>query len=291
VRNATETSEPLIRAGGHAFVLELPEEPLWLEGDLVRMAQIVANLLNNAAKYTDHGGRIRLRAWREGSLAAISISDNGVGIAPEVMPRIFEMFSRGDGDSGRSQGGLGIGLALSRRLAQMHGGSLEARSEGPGKGSEFIARLPLTAVPEAAAPSLHPDQHLAQMRVLVVDDNPDAGDSLAMILEVLGAEVRVERSGMEAIETFGTYRPSVVLLDIGMPGMNGYDVARALRTHFPEHAATLVALTGWGQEDDRRRAREAGFDHHLVKPADLDVLQHLLRTIDDGARIPRPVTT
>ncbi len=284
VRSATETSEPLIRAGGHAFVLELPEEPLWLEGDLVRMAQILANLLNNAAKYTDHGGRIRLRAWRDGGMAAISVSDNGVGIAPEVMPRMFEMFSRGDRDSGRSQGGLGIGLALSRRLAQMHGGSLEARSEGPGKGSEFIARLPLSSVPEPTAPSLQVDQHLTQMRVLVVDDNPDAGDSLAMILEVLGAEVRVARSGAEAIEMFGAYRPSVVLLDIGMPGMNGYDVARALRRGFPDHGATLVALTGWGQEDDRRRAREAGFDHHLVKPADLDVLQHLLRTIDDSAR-------
>jgi len=290
VRSATETSEPLIRAGGHALVLELPEEPLWLEGDLVRMAQILANLLNNAAKYTDHCGRIRLRAWRDGALAAISVSDNGVGIAPEVMPRMFEMFSRGDRDSGRSQGGLGIGLALSRRLAQMHGGSLEARSEGPGKGSEFIARLPLSAVPEPAVPSLHPDEHLTQMRVLVVDDNPDAGDSLAMILEVLGAEVQVARGGAEALDTFGRYRPTVVLLDIGMPGMNGYDVARALRTRFPEHATTLVALTGWGQEDDRRRAREAGFDHHLVKPADLDVLQHLLRTIEDGARVPRSVT-
>ncbi|HET7779851.1 MAG TPA: ATP-binding protein, partial [Rudaea sp.] len=290
VRSATETSEPLIRAGGHTFVLELPEEPLWLEGDLVRMAQILANLLNNAAKYTDHGGRIRLRAWRDGGLAAISVSDNGVGIAPEVMPRMFEMFSRGDRDSGRSQGGLGIGLALSRRLAQMHGGSLEARSEGPGKGSEFIARLPLSAVPEPTAPTLQADQRLTQMRVLVVDDNHDAGDSLAMILEVLGAEVRVARGGAEAIDLFGAYRPSVVLLDIGMPGMNGYDVARALRMGFPDHAATLVALTGWGQEDDRRRAREAGFDHHLVKPADLDVLQHLLRTIDDGASSPGVVT-
>ncbi len=290
VRSATETSEPLIRAGGHAFVLELPEEPLWLEGDLVRMAQILANLLNNAAKYTDHGGRIRLRAWRDGGLAAISVSDNGVGIAPEVMSRMFEMFSRGDRDSGRSQGGLGIGLALSRRLAQMHGGSLEARSEGPGKGSEFIARLPLSAVPEPTAPTFQADQHLTQIRVLVVDDNHDAGDSLAMFLEVLGAEVRVARGGAEAIDLFGAYRPSVVLLDIGMPGMNGYDVARALRMGFPDHAATLVALTGWGQEDDRRRAREAGFDHHLVKPADLDVLQDLLRTIDDGASSPGVVT-
>jgi len=290
VRNATETSEPLIKAGEHTLVVELPEEPLWLEGDVVRMAQILANLLNNAAKYTDHGGCIRLRAWPEGGNAAISVSDNGVGIAPEVMPRMFEMFSRGDRDSGRSQGGLGIGLALSRRLAQMHGGSLEARSDGPGKGSEFIARLPLTAVPQQTAPSLHADPHLMQMRVLVVDDNPDAGDSLAMILEVLGAEVRVVRSGAEAFDVFGSFQPSVVLLDIGMPGMNGYDVARALRTRFPEHGATLVALTGWGQEDDRQRARDAGFDHHLVKPADLDVLQHLLHSIEDCVRIPGSVT-
>ena len=290
VRNAAETSEPLIKAGGHTLLVELPHEPIWLEGDLVRMAQILSNLLNNAAKYTDPGGCIRLRAWREDGNAAISISDNGVGIAPELMPRMFEMFSRGDRDSAGKQGGLGIGLALSRRLAQMHGGSLEARSDGPGKGSEFVVRLPLAAIPEQPSPSFHADQHLVQMRVLVVDDNPDAGESLAMILAVLGAEVEVARSGAEAIDVFDGFQPSVVLLDIGMPGMNGYDVARALRTRFPAHGATLVALTGWGQEDDRRRARDAGFDHHLVKPADLDVLQRLLLSIEKSARAPRSVT-
>ena len=291
VRNAAETIEPLIKAAGHVLDMELPEQPLWLAGDPVRLAQILANLLNNAAKYTDDGGRIRVQAWREGDRAAISVSDNGVGLSPEDLPRMFEMFSRGDRDSGRSQGGLGIGLALSRRLAQMHDGSLDARSDGPGKGSEFIVRLPLAMAADNVAPEVPSDEgSLARMRVLVVDDNPDAGDSLSMILDVLGAEVRLARSGGEAIDMFAAYRPSVVLLDIGMPGMNGYEVARVLRARFPEHRATLVALTGWGQEDDRRRAREAGFDHHLVKPADIDALQRLLHSIENAtpARMPVP---
>ena len=290
VRNATETSEPLIEGGRPSLVVELPEEPLWLEGDLVRMAQILANLLNNAAKYTDHGGRIRLRAWCEGANAAISVSDNGVGIAPEVMPRMFEMFSRGDRDSGRSQGRPGYrarpvaaARANARRITR-------SAQRWPGQGQRVHRAPAVDRSPRTNGRAASSEQRLMHLRVLVVDDNPDAGDSLAMILEVLGAEVRVARSGAEALDMFGAYQPSVVLLDIGMPGMNGYDVARTLRDRFPEHGATLVALTGWGQEDDRRRAQEAGFDHHLVKPADLDVLQHLLHTIEDRARVPGPVT-
>jgi PAS domain S-box-containing protein len=285
VRNAVETSDPLIRAGQHALQVELPPEPLWLEGDHVRLAQILANVLNNAAKYTNDGGRITLRAWREGGQAVISVRDNGIGIAPDALPRMFEMFSRGDRDSGRSQGGLGIGLALSRKLAQMHDGTLEARSEGLGQGSEFTVRLPLAdAGSRAAAPAESaPDENLGRTRVLVVDDNPDAGDSLGLILQHLGADVRVARDGPEALEAYPGYAPSVVLLDIGMPGMNGYEVARTIRSRFAHQPATLVALTGWGQDDDRRRAREAGFDHHLVKPAEIDALQQLLASLESPA--------
>jgi len=285
VRSATETSEPLIRAGGHAFVLELPEEPLWLEGDLVRMAQILANLLNNAAKYTDRGGEIAVLARREGESAVIRVRDNGAGIAPEALPRMFEMFSRGDRSSGRDQGGLGIGLALSRRLAEMHGGAIDARSEGPGKGSEFSVRIPLAAdqQPRPAAED-RAAASLPQKRILVVDDNRDAADSLSLILKFLGSDVRVARDGPQALEEFHAYDPAVVLLDIGMPGMDGYEVARRIRSSFPERRPTLVALTGWGQDADRRRAREAGFDHHLIKPAEIGALQLLLTSVDDQGR-------
>ncbi|MEP6790736.1 MAG: ATP-binding protein [Ramlibacter sp.] len=280
VRNAVETSDPLVKAGGHELAVQLPREPLWLEGDPVRLAQVLANLLNNAARYTEDGGHIAVRAWRDGGEAVISVRDDGVGIAPEALPRMFEMFTRGDRDSARNQGGLGIGLALSRRLAQMHGGKLEAHSEGPGKGSEFTVRLPLAAgEAQDAERQAAQAASLGRRRVLVVDDNRDAAESLAMVLEMLGADVRVAHDGMAAIEAFGAYRPSVVLLDIGMPGMNGYEVARALRLRGAEIPATLVALTGWGQDADRQRAKEAGFDHHLVKPAEIDALQQLLASL------------
>jgi PAS domain S-box-containing protein len=282
VQNAVETSDPLIKAAGHHLTVEMPAEPLWLDGDAVRLAQILANLLNNAAKYTEDGGRIEVRARREGDLAVIGVRDNGVGIAPESLPRMFEMFSRGDRDSGRSQGGLGIGLALSRRLAQMHNGSLEATSV-PGKGSEFTVRLPLAASPPAAdAAHAVAQPGLARTRVLVVDDNHDAGDSLGQILDLLGEDVCIARNGADALNVFPDYRPSVVLLDIGMPGMNGYEVARAIRTRFDGQPTSLVALTGWGQDEDRRKAREAGFDYHLVKPAEIDALQQLLTSIENS---------
>lgn len=280
VRNAIEANQPLLQAGRHTLDVQLPPEPLWLQGDPVRLAQILSNLLNNAAIYTEDGGSITVRARREDGHAAIGVRDTGVGMAPESVQRMFEMFSRGDRDSARSQGGLGIGLALSRRLAQMHNGSLDAHSDGPGKGSEFTMRIPLADSTEPETESAAAANPLSNTRVLVVDDNHDAGDSLAMLLEMLGAQAQVARGGAEAIEAFPGYQPSVVLMDIGMPGMNGYEVARTLRSRFPEQRAMLVALTGWGQEDDRRRAREAGFDHHLVKPAEIEALQQLLASIE-----------
>lgn len=279
VQNAVETSEPLMQAAGHQLEVHLPPEPVWLQGDPVRLAQIVANLLNNAARYSDDGGKVTVRCACEDGQAVIRVRDTGIGIDPAVLPRMFGMFSRGQRDSGRAQGGLGIGLALSRRLAEMHGGTLEGYSEGTGKGSEFVVRLPLAAAveePAALAAAGEEGASLHGIAALVVDDNRDAGDSLGQVLALLGADVRVVRDGREALETFATFQPRVVLLDIGMPEMNGYEVARAIRSRYPEARTTLVALTGWGQEDDRKRAREAGFDHHLVKPAEIGELQGLL---------------
>jgi CheY-like chemotaxis protein len=284
VRNAIETSEPLIHAARHHLSVSLPTEPLWLEGDPVRLAQILANLLNNAAKYTNDGGKISVDARRENDAVAISVRDNGTGIASDAMPRMFEMFSRGDRASGRSQGGLGIGLALARRLAEMHGGTLEASSAGPGKGSEFTVCLPLAGNQRAdAASEGRIETPTLQKRILVVDDNRDAADSLGMILKFLGADVRVAQDGPQALEVFRSYDPSVVLLDIGMPGMDGYEVARTIRQRFPERRTSIVALTGWGQDKDRQLAREAGFDHHLIKPAEIGALQALLASLDDKA--------
>lgn len=290
VRNAIETASPMLQAAGHELGVDLPAGAVWLDGDEVRLVQILSNLLDNAIKYTESGGRIAVGARVEGGMVAISVSDNGIGITADALPRMFEMFSRGDRDSARTQGGLGIGLALSRRLAEMHHGSLDARSGGVGQGSEFTVRLPVAEVAQGGVSSSgNSTGELAQTRVLVVDDNHDAGDSLAMILEMLGADVRVARGGSEALELFVAFQPGVILLDIGMPGMNGYDVARAIRSSYPGHPVAIVALTGWGQDEDRRRSAEAGFDHHLVKPAELDALQDLLASLEKPAQVHLPV--
>lgn len=286
IKTAVETSNPLIQAAGHQLVLNVPPQPLWLEGDAVRLAQVISNLLNNAASYTDAGGTITVTVLRKDDQVCISVRDTGIGIEPASIPHMFEMFSRGNRDSARNQGGLGIGLALARRLTEMHRGTLEARSDGLGKGTEFTICLPLanTASQNVQAPAAS-EVRLDKTRVLVVDDNVDAGDTLAVVLDMLGAEVRVARDGMQALEAFAAYKPSVVLLDIGMPGMNGYQVAQAIRSRFADHPAVLVALTGWGQEDDLQRAKEAGFNHHLLKPAEIDALQQLLADIES----PKPV--
>ncbi|MES2398455.1 MAG: PAS domain-containing protein [Pseudomonadota bacterium] len=283
VRTAVETSNPLIQSAGHRLVLDIPPEPLWVQGDPVRLAQVLSNLLNNAASYTDAGGTITVKVGRKGNDVCIGVKDTGIGMEPGSISHMFEMFSRGNRDSARNQGGLGIGLALARRLTEMHHGTLEARSEGLGMGTEFTICLPLAQTGEEdSAEQTAGDVRLDKTRVLVVDDNIDAGDTLAVILDMLGAEVRVARNGIEALQTFAAYKPSVVLLDIGMPGMNGYEVARAIRSRFTAHPTVLVALTGWGQEDDRRRASEAGFDHHLLKPAEIEALQKLLSDIESA---------
>jgi CheY-like chemotaxis protein len=280
IRQAVETSRPLIDAAGHQLAISLPTEVLTLHGDLVRLAQVVSNLLNNSARYTETGGQIWLNARRDGSEVVISVRDTGKGIPPEKLPKVFDMFLQVDPTFSHGQGGLGIGLTLVKRLTEMHGGRVEAKSHGAGHGSEFLIRLPLAASPmptpnplPAAAGNAEP---LEQRRILVVDDNRDVADSLAMLLRCLGAEVTIAYSGKEAIESVPAFSPHVVLLDLGMPDVDGYDVARQIRQTIKNRNLRLIALTGWGQEADRRRTAEAGFDHHLVKPVDPEALEALL---------------
>jgi len=283
IRSAVETSRPWIEAARHQLAISLSPEPLFVDGDLVRLAQVLTNLLNNAAKYTENGGQIWLVARRVEGDAVISVRDNGIGIPADTLPHIFELFMQADHATSRAQGGLGIGLSLVRSLVDMHGGSIEAKSAGPGQGSEFIVRLPLAGsrfAPSLRPRELQPTSSLPARRVLVVDDNRDAAESLGMLLKFLGSEVRVVGDGIAALQALRSYQPTVVLLDIGMPGMDGYEVARRIR-ELPEFKDTLlVALTGWGQEEDRRRSQSAGFDHHLIKPADIGALQALLNSTD-----------
>jgi len=280
VKSAAETSRPLIEAAAHELHVSLPAEPVRLDADPVRLAQAFANLLNNAAKYSGRGGRITLTAERDAGDVRICVHDTGIGIPADKLPHIFDLFVQVDGSRDGSQGGLGIGLTLVRRLVEMHGGTVEARSEGSGRGSEFIIRLPLAAEPEPrrlpGSEGKHaPGKAVLSRRVLVVDDNQDAADSLAEILELLGHEVEIGYNGIQAVEKVQSFQPHLALLDLGMPGLNGYDAARRIRQQ-PGCGVMLVALTGWGQDEDKRRSREAGFDAHLVKPVDLAVLEKIL---------------
>ena len=289
LRNAMEAAEPLIRARHHRLHVSLPPEPIMLEADPVRLAQIFGNLLNNAAKYSEDGADISIEARREGGEAIIVVSDTGDGIDPAQLPQLFRIFTRGNWRTGRNQSGLGIGLALVQRLAELHGGRVQAASAGRGKGSRFTVRLPATnARPTVVAGAVqHPT--VPPVTILLVDDNRDAADSMRMLLKQFGAEVRVAHDGAEALEAFEACSPRVVLLDIGMPGMDGYEVARRLRASPSGARAALVALTGWGQDEDRRRVREAGFDHHLVKPADFGTLQTLIASIQ--SKMERPAAS
>jgi len=285
VRLALESSRPLIERGGHELTVRLPEEPVRLEADLARLAQVVSNLLNNAAKYTRPGGHIWVTAERIGPSAVIRVRDNGIGIKPSMLTHIFEMFTQLPGSGVHSQGGLGIGLTLVRRLVEMHGGSVEAHSEGIGRGSEFVVTLPLAGVDSAsdecpAMPGAERDAH--PKRILVVDDNRDAADSLCMLLKSRGHDVRVAYDGLEAVGAAVAFGPEVALLDIGLPKLSGYEAARRIREAGGAETL-LIAVTGWGQEEDRRRAREAGFDYHLTKPVDPLAISRLI----DGAGTAR----
>ncbi len=277
VQSAIETSTPMIEAAGHELALDLPAQALPLDADPVRLAQVLANLLNNAAKYTPPGGRIWLQAKRAGDEAVVSVRDNGAGIPADMLPKIFELFTQVERTYSSAQGGLGIGLTLARSLSNLHGGSIEARSDGPGRGSEFVVRLPLSLERPATEEVRPPPKPRLAQRILVVDDNHDSADSLSMLLELCGAEVRTAYGGEEALEVVRTYRPTVVVLDIGLPDIDGYEIARRARQE-SKHI-TLIALTGWSQDSDRRRSKEAGIDHHLVKPVDLVALERVLTAL------------
>ncbi|HRI53188.1 MAG TPA: response regulator, partial [Pseudomonadota bacterium] len=274
---AKELSGPLITARRHRLVVAPPAAPLWVRGDVTRLAQVLANLLNNAAKYTDEGGLIQLHIESEPKWVLLRVRDNGIGISPEIVQSIFDLFTQATRSLDRAQGGLGIGLTLVRHLVGMHGGSVSVRSGGLGQGSEFVVRLPRLPDPPAmrssggaAATAPRPPR-----RVLVVDDNQDVADSLLIILQQQGHEVRAAHDGLTALKLAESYKPEVVLLDIGLPGLDGYEVARRLRALPELHGALLIALTGYGQSDARRRALDAGFDVHLVKPVDPQTLTDL----------------
>ena len=279
VREAVETARPLIEERRHRLAVSLPEGPIHLDADPTRLEQVIWNLLNNAAKSTEPGGRIELRAGRVGGKVVVDVRDTGIGIDPAVLPRVLHIFVQVGGHEGRSQGGLGIGLCLVRTLVELHAGTIEARSKGPGAGSEFIVRLPVLEMVEAEAPQakLTPEGPAARLRVLVVDDNHDAARSLARLLtRIHGQDVRVAHDGPDALRAADEFRPDLVLLNIGLPGMDGHAVAEVLRRK-PEFARLrIVALTGWGQDDDRRRSREAGIDRHLDKSVDPDAIAELL---------------
>ena len=286
VATAVETSGSLIDGAGHKLTVELPPQPLPMDADPTRLAQVVSNLLNNAARYTPRGGSIALRVRRDGPQAVLSVTDTGIGLAPEALTRVFEMFAQVTTGEGRPQGGLGIGLSLVQSLVALHGGTVSAASPGPGQGSTFTVRLPLadgdrvgtieakTAVPRPPG----------QLRVLVVDDNADAADSLGVLLEMEGHEARIVHSGQEALVAAPAFGPDVVFLDIGLPDISGYDVARRMRDMPGLGNALLVALTGWGTQEDRQRTREAGFDRHLTKPAELSAVEDLLRAASQERR-------
>jgi signal transduction histidine kinase/CheY-like chemotaxis protein len=286
VRHAVETSRPLVRLRKHHLTVQLPNRPVRLEADLTRLAQVLSNLLNNAAKYTDDGGQIRLEAALEGAdQVAIRVRDTGLGVAPGLLPHVFDLFTQADRTLDRSEGGLGIGLTLVKRLVEMHGGSVEARSEGLGQGAEFIVRLPVLSVdnPVVSEPrhrvEAPPMQEARSLRILVVDDNVDAADSIAMLLSMEGHKTRTVNTARAALLAVPDFKPEVVLLDIGLPEMDGYEVARRLRTSKGAQRMRLVAVTGYGQPADRRRAQAAGFDEHMVKPVEPTTLQEFLRTV------------
>jgi PAS domain S-box-containing protein len=278
IQQAVEVARPLIDSAGHHLVIDLPDEPVYLHADQARLAQVFGNLLNNSSKYTRAEGMVSLTVKREGDEVVVTVKDNGAGIPQDKLDSIFDMFMQVDRTSERSQGGLGIGLTLVKRLTEMHGGSIEARSAGEGQGSEFIVRLPVLKRPAMqgrAGPDMESDLQ-PQRRILIVDDNRDSADSLAMLMEITGNKTYMAHDGVEAFEAVEKYRPEVVLLDIGLPKLDGYEVCRRVREQPWGKDIVVIALTGWGQEDDRRRSEEAGFNGHLVKPVDYDELLDLL---------------
>jgi len=281
INSAVEASQPLMEQMGHELTVTLPGQPLMVDADMTRLAQVFLNLLNNAAKYSDREGHIQLNVERQGNDAVVTVKDTGLGIAADDLPRIFEMFTQLVRTLEKSQSGLGIGLTLVKRLVEMHGGSIEAKSEGPGKGSEFVVRLPI--VVEATAPKGPSGEEekpaRSSLRILVVDDNREGADSLSMVLRVMGNDARTAYDGQEAVHVAGEFLPDVILLDIGLPKLNGYETCRRIRAQSGHKGVILIAVTGWGQDEDHRRSHAAGFDHHMVKPVDPKVLMNKLATL------------
>ena len=282
VANARETVQPLLDAAGQTLFVEMPEEPMLLFADPHRLSQVLANLLSNASKFSEPGSAITLRVAVAGEHVEVSVRDQGIGIAPEKMRDIFEMFAQADTSLERARSGLGIGLSLARRLAEMHGGQLNATSDGPGQGSEFVVRLPLSVMedigtPETASAAAPSPSGSAPLRVMVVDDNRDSADMLALSLKLMGHEVLTLYDPLDALASARSWGPDLAFLDVGMPVLNGFSLAEQMRAQdWPEgRQPRLVALTGWGQEEDRRRSQEAGFDEHLVKPADLETIERV----------------
>jgi PAS domain S-box-containing protein len=278
VQSAIEAARPMIDAQVHALTVQLPESPIWADVDFTRIAQALSNLLSNAAKYTEPGGHIGVAASSDGGTAAITVSDTGIGIPPVLLPRTFDMFTQLQAHRDRTYGGLGIGLTLSRRLVQLHGGTIEAASEGPGRGSQFTIRLPLATIAQGKEARPDVDERTpfrVGCRVLVAEDSPDAAEMLSLMLGIKGHDVRVAADGEQAVAIGSKFEPQIAFVDIGLPRMDGFEVARQLRDLLGRRVL-LVALTGWGQDDDRRRSREAGFDHHLTKPPEPEVLDRLI---------------
>jgi signal transduction histidine kinase len=289
VARAVETARPAIDAHRHALELDLPDELISVEGDKTRLVQVIANILHNAAKFMDPGGRIRLSVRRDGQHAVIQISDTGIGIAPELLPKIFELFTQVHAKSERAQGGLGIGLALVRRLTEMHGGTVMADSDGPGRGARFTVRLPVMAAQISGLVKQKREVGVIPLidpqRILVADDNRDAAEALSLQLQLAGHDVRTAHDGVEALDLANAFDPDIVLLDLGMPKMDGYEVARQLRLEPCGRRVTLIALTGWGQQQDRDRTAGAGFDAHLVKPvAEAQLFRALALAVEDKRR-------
>ena len=279
VNHAVEATHSLARCSEHDLTVTLPPQPMYVNADPTRLAQVVGNLLNNACKFTDKGGRIWLTVEREGQEAVIRVRDTGIGIAAEQLPRIFDMFMQVDTSLERSVSGLGIGLSLVKNLVEMHGGTVEVHSAGVGQGSEFVVRLPImveTTKPPSPEPTESKPTITTARRILVVDDNQDSATSLAELLQLTGHDTHTAHDGVAAVEAAAAIKPDVVLLDIGLPRLNGYEVARKIRQQPWGKTMVLVALTGWGQEEDRQRSKEAGFNGHMVKPVDYAALTKIL---------------
>ncbi len=284
LQTSVEATRSFLEEANHTFVLEVPPEPIFLDADPHRLAQVFSNLLNNAAKYTPNGGQVRMAAWRQAEEVVVSVRDSGVGIAPEMLDRIFEMFAQGEGSEDRMKAGLGLGLTLVKSLVEMHGGTIQVRSEGIGKGSEFEVYLPI-ATPtktQLAAPSTpeHTSADRKTCRILVVDDKVEAANLMAVALRLLGHEVVTAGDGERAVERAAEYQPDVIVLDIGLPKMDGYEACHRIRALPNGDKVTIVALTGWGQAEDKQRAKDAGFDRHFTKPVDVAELKPLLVPID-----------